>query len=162
MWTGTLFYYEKNKNKCWSCAVLSFFVLFCFCFCYCCCFMCFLILIPDTFSTSVFIILYYRTINNFSSFSCPTGELCTLTPSAIRLSQVINERDDEHSACFPQVLWLTLLEVLFAWGILAASTFLLVFLSCTNGEQKEDHRTITASHLLSLWTKNKHQKMRNN
>lgn len=58
-------------------------------------------------------------------------ETCVLSLHLPSASRVINERDDKHSACLPQVLWLTLLEVLFAWGILAASTFLLFSLSCT-------------------------------
>lgn len=66
--------------------------------------MCFLILIPGSSSTGVFIVLLYIAINDLAFLSNPTGELCSLTPSAISISQVINERDDERSACFPQVL----------------------------------------------------------
>lgn len=50
------------------------------------------------------IVLLYIAINDLASLSSPTGELCSLTPSAISISQVINESDDERSACFPQVL----------------------------------------------------------
>lgn len=64
----------------------------------------FLILIPDSFSNVVFTVFLYIAINDLASLSSPTGELCSLTPSVISLSQVINERDDEHSACLPQVL----------------------------------------------------------
>lgn len=54
----------------------------------------FLILIPGSFSTGVFIVLLYIPIDDLGSLPSPTGELCSLTPSAISLSQVINERDD--------------------------------------------------------------------
>lgn len=126
-------------------------VYYCYCFycCYRCLFMYFLVSYPGSFSTGVFIVLLYIAINDLASLSSPTGDLCSLTPSVISISQVINERDDELASL--RYCWLTLLEALFTWGILAASTFLL--LSCTNEQPVADHRTIAASYLLSLKTR---------
>lgn len=128
-------------------------VYYCYCFycCYCCPFMYFPILFPSSFSAGAFIVLLYIAINDLVSLSSPTGDLCSLTPSVISLSQVTNERDFEHSACLSQVLLIH--PPGSTWRILAASTFLLLSLSCTNEPPEADHRIITVSYLLSLKTR---------